>query len=724
MPKLKLREKSNATQYNYSQGGTKKERDAFDWLNRCITEASIWCEPDHKRHEENERYAIGFQWSEGDAQRQAEKERPALPLNKIRKVLDAVANREIMDRFVPKVYGRESADDGVAEVLDELMRWQRDESHTEHHESAAFRKNCMSGYGVMHKWWNEAAFDGLGSVADEEIPLWMMLWDPRARQQNLSDRKYQISGKYVPTKEIKNAYTGRGIKKRLDALAQGGRATDSGGVSATGTRWGWRDVVSGDRWYLRAQDECFVVEFEWLDHDNVYKVPVPIRMEEMSEFLSNPEGQLPVGSDPETGEPIFISTQQWSEMSPEDKAMTAYGVLQETDIQVFEKKSDADLVLDFYFNLTGQELPFKKRPRQRVKYMISTRDIILEEGVRPFGFTYEFMTGVPFEQRDGMRFRGMVDFAKGPQDMYNVLNSNLLATYMTSPKDSLMIEESLVANPQQFTNAFAKLGGVQFVPDGMVQQWDQRVKTLTSHNPPPMLENLITITASAVEEMFGLSSIEMGAQGDLRRVSGTVAGQSRQASNTILALWFDSLRQYRKRWGILNLKFLQEAYSPREMLEIVGADVGAGLTGMEKWPDVNRFSIKIDESPTSITEQMEMSNLLISSGTLQKLVDSGQIMPEDSIDLMFAFPKSLRERIKANMGTMKKLQEQMQQMQQQVQEGEQKYQLLMEFLLTIDRGGEIKQAFETTYMLGQQMAQKMMEAQQQQQQGAMQPPAN
>jgi hypothetical protein len=98
----------------------------------------------------------GEQWLSGDAERQATREKPALALNSLVKVVNAVANREIMDRIVPRVYGRNKEDNGFAQVLDAASNWQRDVSETEHEETMAFRNCVTSGYGVMHKWWDSA----------------------------------------------------------------------------------------------------------------------------------------------------------------------------------------------------------------------------------------------------------------------------------------------------------------------------------------------------------------------------------------------------------------------------------------------------------------------------------------------------------------------------------------------------------------------------------------
>lgn len=721
---LTLVDKTSRNNVSY---GSKKDQETIEWMNKCINESSIWCEPEHKRCEENERYAAGFQWNEGDALRQEARERPALPINKIRKILDAAANREIMDRFVPKAYGRDNADAGVAEVLDELGRWQRDMSETDHHESASFRKNCMSGLGVMHKWWDEAALDGQGLVRDEEMPIWMMLWDPRTRESNMSDRKYQICGKYIPIKELKQAYGHKLLGKKkmasvLDSWAMGGRGTESGGVTASGTRWGWRDIVSGDRWYIRAQAEAFVVEFEWVERKQAWKVAVPDRLGEWSGWLSgSPDGEIEYGTtvNQETGEPepMTITVAAYSQLDEEQKRQIAYAVLYDTTMEVFDDKKVIDAINEIYNAAVGSDVLMSQSHKYVTRFAIITRNMILEEGIRPFGFTYEFMTGVPFEQRDGMRWRGMVDFAKGPQDMTNVFMSNMLSIYMNSGKNSLMMEEGLVADQNSLQNDYAKIGGIFFVPDGVVQQWDSRVKEVVGRDAPPMLRELIMLMDDAVENMFGLSSIEMGSQGNLSRISTGVAGQARQASNTMLAIWFDSLRKYRRRFGMLNLKMLQAAYTPKEMARIVGSEVATGLTGMEEWPNINRFDVKIDEAPTSVTEQIEQSNMMISSGTWEKLWSGGEMAKEDLIDMLYSWPKSQREKIKKNMNSMKQMQDQMQQVQKMAEDERKKNELLLDFLLHVDRGGVIKQQFETVFGMAQQMASQLIEQQQQPQEG-------
>jgi len=695
---------------------SKKDMDLLEWLNKCISESSMFCEPEHARVEENQRYERGFQWSDGDAKRQQDKERPALPLNDISKGLSSVANREIMDRYMPKVFGRETDDDGKAELLDELSRWQRDASETEHEESRAFRQVCASGYGVMHKFWNEVAADGNGMVQDEEVPLWTMLWDPRARKQNLVDRKYHICGKYVPLTEIIDKFgDGRSAKKKLRAMAEaGGKGNGAGpGGSAVNSRWGWRDVASG-KWFVSSRQELFLTEFEWTENKNVWKTAVPVRWDEWSQFVSSPEGQIQYSANPETGEPVMMDMAQYGQMDEAGKQNLAYSVLSDTTMKVIEEKSELALYEESYFQWTGQQLQYTKQPKEEVHFAIVAKDIVLQRGVRKMGFTYEFITGIPFEQRDGTRFYGFVDMAKGPQDFKNVLYSNLLTQYMASPKGTLIMEEGLPENTNQFANDYAKLGGIMFVPDGMVAQMDTRSKVLEAGQFPAMPKELLAIVEGGVEAMLGINSLD----GDLRRISGKVADQANRASSTILAIYFDSLKRYRKRFGMLNLKFLQAAYDSKEMARIVGGEVGQFLAGIDDWPEVFRFDVKVEENPTTVSEQIDSMKTLISSGTLAQWSDgpNPKMSFSDAIDMMITLPKSTREKIKRNSKQMEEFQSKIQQLEGEIQKKEEENKLRDKFLLYMDRGGEIKAAWDMAYAMSLQIAdaREQMKAEQEQ----------
>ena len=340
-------------------------------------------------------------------------------------------------------------------------------------------------------------------------------------------------------------------------------------------------------------------------------------------------------------------------------------------------------------------------------FLLKTREQLLKFMPEPdvdshmTAFTYELLTGLPFEQRDGKKFYGMIDVTKGPQDMKNVFFSNALALWMTSPKQNLLIEEGALDNPDKFVNDYAKLSGIHIVPDGFIA--GQRYQQMQPNSFPPMLQEMIQIASNAVEEQFGLSSVETGSQSDMRRVSGTAVTAARQASNTILAIFFDSLRRYRKRYGMMNVKFIQSVYDVQQISRIIGDEAAAGLKDASEWPETNRVDIKIDESPTSVSEQMETVDFLTRTGTLDKWIANGTITSEDAIDLMVNLPQSVRERIKANAAGQNQLKQELQSAQGEVEKMAKEKEMWKNFILTIDRGGEILAAWNAMSGLAEQM---------------------
>lgn len=708
----------------------KKDSEGEEILKKfeaCLKEGVDWCEDEHDRCEENGKYERGQQWSEGDVDRQKNKERPALPLNSIVKILNAVANREIMERIAPRYFGRTDEDHGIAEAMEAMGRWQRDTSETEHEESMAFRACVSSGYGVMHKWWNDTALDGLGMVQDENLPVWYMLWDSKSRKQNLVDRNWHMCGKYVPLSEARELFgdVSKDAKRLFAEMSADNSAMalnkeHYSKANVSGGRWGWSDILSGGKWFLRAEREVFLVEFEWKERKAVWKLAMPVRFAEAQQFVSGMLPQIDIGRQDEQGQPLPMTSDEFMTLDENARTNFIMSLLQETEIQVVDSKAEVDQFLADYEQLTGQEFdPYRKVLRDNYRYAIVCENVVVDRGDRPMGYTYEFLTGFPFEQRSGMRFFGMTDIAKGPQDMKNVFFSNMLAMYMTSPKQQLIVESGAVEDTNRFGEEYGKLSGIQFVPDGFIS--GGRFMQLSAPSFPPMVQELVGLMENAVQDLFGLSSIEQGTQGDLRRVSGNVVNSAKEASNTILAILFDGLRRYRKRWAMANARFLQMQYTPQQMARVVGGEAGQFISGMENWPDINRFDIKIDESPTSLSEQMETVDFLTRTGTLEKWVDTNKVAFEDAIDMMVNLPKSFREKVKRNYSTIQQLNQEIQARDSEIQQLQQKQQSWLMFLDSfVDGGKEIIKQFDTL----QQIASTMNQPQEQAESQAQSAPTN
>jgi hypothetical protein len=596
-------------------------------IQRWISEGADNCVSIHDRCEENNSYVAGdAQWAEGDIERQKAKDRPHMPMNKVLPALNSIANREIMQRYVPKAYGRSRSDGGWAEVFDEFMRWQRDMSETEHEESMTFRSCVSSGYACAHKYWDPLEDDGRGLILDEEVPVWWMLWDSRARKQNLVDRRWHICGKFVALAEAEEEY-GDVTPRSRSMFDSFGRESvlDLAGTRAGG-RWPWLSIATG-KWYSTAEEEVFLMEVEWKDISIEFKAAIPVRINELVALISDPEASIqltlpaPQGVQPPV---ITVTGEQYAGMGASRQRKIRDLLLAETKLEIFKDRGDLREFEDTYLELTGDAFTdWAKYKKYAHKYAVMCGETILEYGDRPMGFTYEFMTGIPKATREGTTFFGFVDVAKGPQDWRNTFMSLALTRLATSPKQTMIIEESAVEDVDEFFDQLSNPRGAAIVPDGFIA--GQKHLLLQPPTFPPFERELMSIAEQGVGEQAGLSGIDTGAQQDLRRISGTVVQSVREASNTILALFFDALRRYRRRNGHLTMRFMYEFYSPEQVARIVGEEKAGFVPDKASWPDIERFDIKIDEAPTSPTERMEFFDFLTRTGTLEKWVDQDRI---------------------------------------------------------------------------------------------------
>lgn len=686
------------------------------------------CEEKHNRCEENARYVAGEQWSQGDVYRQMMRERPAVPFNSVKKVVEAIANREVVERFQPKVLGRTVEDGGIANVLDEGCRWQRDLTEFEHLASMAARSMVMSGYGCMHKYWDPTGLDGDGAIMDEDVPIWEMLWPARARQMNLADRRWHVRGKWLTTDEAEARY-GDGsrsakfffnkLTSKTGAFADTGTSAMSGKRSSGFGGFGWSDVRAG-RWITLAQEEVFVVEAEWIEPQTIWKAAIPVRLYEWASFAKQEIPEMVIGVDEETGEEQKLTQQDYLQMDPAQRQSAREVIFAETEMQRFESKKELQDFMDVYFELTNSEFEdFRKVTKEIVKYAIITDDKVWESGARTTGFSYEFLTCWPVEYRDSVDFIGVVDVAKGPQDYKNALLSNMLAMYMASPKQPLLIEEGAIPNPDEFLDQIARPSSVAFVPDGFLIS--QRFLQMQSPSFPPMAVELMQLASAAVEEAFGLSSIDLGTQNDLRRVSGNVVQAARTAGSTVLALPFDAIRRFRKRFGMLNVKFLQEFYTPQEILRIVGTDKAEDLENMTSWSETNKFDIKIDEEPVSATERIELIDRLTRTGSLDQWLAAGHVDFETMLDLLPYIPETVKRTIKEKKSTKQEFEQQMQEKDDQIQKMTDMMNLWDSFMKIQPQGQQYMQQFEVQRQLHEQMMQAQQEQEQQQGQEQEQP---
>lgn len=682
---------------------SRKERTAVsEKIDAMLAEGMTSCPEIHRRWEENSSYTRGEQWKKGDIARQKRRQRPVTTLNDVFKVVHAIANKEMVERFVPKVIGRSGEDHGIANVVDEACRWQRQYSGSEHYESMAFRSAVMCGYGVAHKYWDPSDNDGAGAIKDEDVPLCEMLWPQRARDMNLLDRRWHMRGKWVDVEEAESlwgsvspALRKKFKKYRRDRTLRDADIGDTGGASkddeitgygrgrgnmGSSGGFGWQGVRAGT-WLNNAKDEVFVIETEWKELEYVWRAAIPTRFYEWYNFVAFDQPMIfpqPPTQDPNTGEmvgsePFVLTRDAWKALSVEEQEAAKREVMSETEEVVLDSRKLLNEFLDQWNAVMGTEFQsYVESARTTIRYAIKVDDELVDYGVRPWGWSYHFITGFPFETADGNSFHGVVDIIKGAQDYKNALVSNLLAVYMTSPKGTFVFGKS-VGNINDIADKLAQPGSVLQLPDQVLQNWDGMVKQFPQPNYPSIGDNLLAIFTDGVLGGVGLNSVALGAQSDLRRVSGTVVQAAQTSSNVIVAIPFDAMRLFRKQYGLCNIRFLHRMYDLEDIIRIVGAEKAEDVQNIDptRWGEIVRYDVIVDESPSTPSEQMEQVQALTATGTINEFYARGDLsFPAFVKHFMPALPESAKRDIlkdKQMMDLLTQAQQENAQLQQQLQ---------------------------------------------------------
>jgi hypothetical protein len=342
-------------------------------------------------------------------------------------------------------------------------------------------------------------------------------------------------------------------------------------------------------------------------------------------------------------------------------------VLGEADTIILDKE-DLDELSEQWQEAVGEDFEdFEEVPKEVVRYAIVLDGELADYGIREWGWSYHFITCFGSETPDGKEWFSVVDLISGPQDLKNAFVNAMLANFIANPKGGWLLAQSLGADAARIAERMSSPNAFVTVKDEVIANFDQKMKQLPQANFPNIGETLYQIYDNAVMNTLGIDPLSIGAQSDLRRVSGVVAQSARLASNTVLAKPFDSLRLFRRQYAITNLKFLYRQYDLEDILRIVGREKIANIENFdpEKWPEVLTYDLVIDEQPMTPTEMHAFFETLNTTGLLGTLWQGGALTNPDVIEILAAagLPESMKRSILRNQD----LAQQVQQLTQQLQ---------------------------------------------------------
>lgn len=261
-----------------------------------------------------------------------------------------------------------------------------------------------------------------------------------------------------------------------------------------------------------------------------------------------------------------------------------------------------------------------KRRRYRQCFVIGN-EIFDDEDLGCNHFNFQSNTGI--RDRNRKFWFGLIELMKDPQRWANKWLSQIQYILNTSSKNALFVEEGAVVDRRSLEDDIAQPGAIiDLSPGGL-----GRIQEMEKASYPEGIDRLLQYAIGAVNDIPG---VNLELIGMANRDQPIGLEQSRkQAGMTVLALFFDSLRRYRKTDGRVLAYFIREYISDGRLVRILGKD-GAKYVPLIKDQLAFEYDIVVDDSPTSPNSKERTFAIMNQIAPL--IMQAGIPMPPEILD--------------------------------------------------------------------------------------------
>lgn len=480
-------------------------------------------------------FVAGHQWDEEDAAKLKLQSRPCVTFNRVGSVADSVMGLEISNRQEVRFIPRQLGASGVNELLTDAGKWVRDECNAEDEESDAFGDLITCGIGVTETRLDYDEEPDGKLIIDRVDPL-EMYWDSTSRKRNLGDARHIFRVKQVGIEQAREMFPDENPND-LDAVwAKDIEGDVSNPHDATIAPY-YRIDQSPD--IDKRTALITLVEVQWWEHVTKYRV-----------------------ADPMTG-----------------KATT----LEKGDYDKFKSRAKT-------LGMPVISAPMKTRRYQRA--ILGSKILKTWDGPEKGGFTYKFMTGK--RDRNHSTWYGLVRSMIDPQKWANKWLAQVMFIINSNAKGGVMAEASAFENPQEAEATWASPDSITVVSDGALQKGAIQPKPVMQF--PAGIDHLMQFAISSIRDVSGVNLELLGMAN--KDQAGILEHQRKQAGMTILAGFFDALREYRKDQGRLMLYYITNFLSDGRLIRI-GGDSDGKYVSLVHEPGLVEYDVVVDTAPTS-----------------------------------------------------------------------------------------------------------------------------
>lgn len=287
--------------------------------------------------------------------------------------------------------------------------------------------------------------------------------------------------------------------------------------------------------------------------------------------------------------------------------------------------------------ITQKGLKALKRSRRKYKQAFVNGMTTLEEGDSPCKHNFSFKCITGLRDRNKNQWFGIIDLMKDPQRYANKWLSQIMYILSTNAKGGLLAEEGAFKNPRKAEEDWAKPDSIVWMNNGGLN----RVKEKGQGEYPQGLDRLMNYAIESINDVPGINLEMLGLAN--RDQAGIVENQRKQSGLTILSIFFDSLRRYRKEQGRILAYFIQEYISDGRLIRVLGKET-AQYVPLTKDQQTMEYDVIVDDSPSS--PNVKEKTFATLSQLMPSLLQAGIPIPPDLLDFT-PLPESLIQKWKA-----------------------------------------------------------------------------
>lgn len=283
-------------------------------------------------------------------------------------------------------------------------------------------------------------------------------------------------------------------------------------------------------------------------------------------------------------------------------------------------------------------IPSRTLSRRVWKQAFLGRSILKKNQPDPEGSTFKAITG-HWDRKD-KRFYGLLKSMKDPQKFANKWLSQTLHIINSNAKGGVMVEEGAVVDPRDFEDSWSASDAVTWIKDGAMG----RVVEKGGPQLPSALMGLTEFAISSIRDVSGVN-LELLGMRDANQ-PGVLEYQRRQSAMTTLAVFFDSLRYYRKEQGEVILHFLRNHIAPTGRLVRLVKEGQEQYVPLAMDEETRKYDVIVDDAP-SAPNQKEKAWSVIEA--MMPMLQTAGLSMDDWADILeySPLPASFVEKVRA-----------------------------------------------------------------------------